>query len=42
VLPSRELEVTGGGVYWPTQRDPHAGLANVSDHHAVWLELRVR
>jgi hypothetical protein len=42
VLPSCELEVTGGGVFWPTEGDPHAALASVSDHHAVWLDLRVR
>lgn len=42
VLPSRELEVTGGGVYWPTLGETHAALATVSDHHAVWLDLRLR
>jgi endonuclease/exonuclease/phosphatase family metal-dependent hydrolase len=42
VLPSRGLEVLGGGVFWPApDSDPEgAALADsASDHRMVWLDL---
>lgn len=41
VLPSRTLGVLDGGVFWPAPGQPGAGLADASDHHLVWLDLRV-
>lgn len=45
VLPSRDLQPVGGGVFWPAGDDPLHRLVqeNVSsDHRLVWLDLRVR
>ena len=38
-LPSANLEVADAGVFWPSQADPLARLATVSDHHLVWVDL---
>ncbi|HXV92774.1 MAG TPA: endonuclease/exonuclease/phosphatase family protein, partial [Pseudonocardia sp.] len=42
VLPSRPLQVQGSGVFWPVAADPLARLNDASDHHLVWVDLRVR
>lgn len=45
VLPSRDLTVTGGGVYWPWAETDPEGAATVekaSDHRLVWVDLEVR
>ena len=47
VLPSRDLDVVGGGVLWPTADEPMMGvdLATVeraSDHRLVWVDVDVR
>ena len=47
VLPSADLDVTGGGVLWPTADEPMMGvdLATVeraSDHRLVWVDVDVR
>ena len=42
VLPSRPLQVRGSGVFWPTAADPLSRLNDASDHHLVWVDLRVR
>ena len=47
VLPSRGLDVRGGGVFWPVASDPLSRLTGTfpfpsSDHRLVWLDLRVR
>ena len=42
VLPSRDLEVLGGGVFWPArEEDPegHAWAEAASDHRLVWIDL---
>ncbi|RMH15814.1 MAG: endonuclease/exonuclease/phosphatase family protein [Acidobacteria bacterium] len=43
VLPSRDLEVRGAGVFWPPPGDPLRrlvdGEAAASDHHLVWVDL---
>lgn len=38
-LPSANLEVEGSGVFWPSPEDEQAGLADVSDHHLVWVDV---
>lgn len=40
-LPSADLEVVASGVFWPASDDPDAALADVSDHHLVWVDLRI-
>ncbi|WP_219416653.1 endonuclease/exonuclease/phosphatase family protein [Pseudonocardia nigra] len=42
VLPSKPMQVRGSGVFWPMAADPLARLNDASDHHAVWVDLRVR
>jgi hypothetical protein len=45
LLPSRGLEVCGGGVFWPRRSEPGASLvwgdrpAPSSDHRLVWLDV---
>ena len=41
LLPSVDLEIVGGGVYWPTRDDPLAPLLSVSDHRLVYVDLVV-
>lgn len=44
LLPSVELEMTAGGVFWPTEaEDPEAAelAERASDHRLVWLDLVV-
>ena len=40
VLPSTGWEVVDSGVYWPAPGTPQAAIADGSDHHLVWLDLR--
>ena len=45
LLPSKNLKVCGGGVYWPKQSEPEARLvwgdrpAPSSDHRLVWIDI---
>lgn len=42
LLPSRDLTVVGGGVFWPSPATDPAGAAlaeTASDHRLVWLDL---
>ena len=47
LLPSKELRVCGGGVFWPVQSDPAAKLVwgdrppPSSDHRLVWIDVSV-
>ena len=44
VLPSDDLEVVSGGVFWPSvEEDPegHAWAEAASDHRLVWIDLRL-
>lgn len=34
-LPSRDLTVTGAGVFWPEPGSPNDALTDISDHHPV-------
>ena len=47
VLPSRNLSMLAGAVFWPTSSDPLFRLVGVfpfptSDHRLVWVDVRVR
>ncbi len=39
VLPSDNLRVRDGGVFWPAAGEADAAIADASDHHLVWLDL---
>ena len=45
LLPSKGMPVCAGGVFWPPQGDPAAGLVwgdhppPSSDHRLVWLDI---
>nr|WP_232372628.1 endonuclease/exonuclease/phosphatase family protein [Acuticoccus mangrovi] len=41
VLPTAGLEVTGSGVFWPATGDPLARLNATSDHHLVFVDVRL-
>ena len=47
LLPSKDLRVCGGGVFWPSKADPAAALVwgdspvPSSDHRLVWLDVTV-
>ncbi|MGH7176459.1 MAG: endonuclease/exonuclease/phosphatase family protein [Tepidisphaeraceae bacterium] len=46
VLPSKDLRVVGGGVFWPAPSDPLHRLVEMkpvasSDHRLVWLDVLV-
>jgi endonuclease/exonuclease/phosphatase family metal-dependent hydrolase len=47
VLPSRDLEITGGGVFWPAPGAPLRRLVGEgdetvsSDHRLVWVDIRL-
>jgi endonuclease/exonuclease/phosphatase family protein len=46
VLPSRNLKIVDGAVFWPVQSDPLFRLTGVfpfpsSDHRLVWIDLKV-
>ncbi|WP_203137986.1 endonuclease/exonuclease/phosphatase family protein [Microbacterium sp. JZ31] len=47
VLPSRDLRVSGSGVFWPVQADPLSALTGVypfpsSDHRLVWVDIALK
>jgi hypothetical protein len=42
VLPSKPIKVRGSGVFWPVPGDELSRLNDASDHHLVWVDLRVR
>ncbi|GAB6195689.1 endonuclease/exonuclease/phosphatase family protein [Lysobacter xanthus] len=42
VLPSRNLPVRGGGVFWPKAGEPGSELLDASDHHATWIDIGPR
>ena len=39
VLPSVTLKIAGCGVFWPVKGEPGHNMADVSDHHMVWLDI---
>lgn len=40
VLPSTGFAYEGGGVFWPAKDDADAAIADGSDHHLVWADLK--
>lgn len=42
LLPSRNLRVADGAVFWPVSGTAEAAVADASDHHLVWLDLHGR
>ena len=41
VLPSATLNVAGCGVFWPASNQDGHDLTDVSDHHLVWLDIKL-
>ena len=47
VLPSKDLRIRDGGVFWPVRADPLSRLTGpgfpvpTSDHRQVWVDVRV-
>lgn len=41
VLPSVDFEVIDSGVHWPTPDEDVLGATEASDHHLVWVDLRL-
>ena len=39
VLPSAGFTYVGSGIFWPASSDPHAKIADGSDHHLVWVDV---
>ncbi|MNM57419.1 hypothetical protein D3C81_686180 [compost metagenome] len=40
VLPSAGFSHVGSGVFWPANESPEAKIADGSDHHLVWVDVR--
>ena len=40
VLPSNNFSFVGSGVFWPANDSPEAKIADGSDHHLVWVDVR--
>ncbi len=40
VLPSRDLQVLGSGVFWPRAEQSEFKLVDCSDHRLVWVDLK--
>lgn len=41
VLPSKELAVVTGGIFWPKPGDPGADAITATDHRCVWLDIKL-
>ena len=41
-LPSKTLELTDCGVFWPAKDEPGFELNKASDHHLVWIDVMVK
>ncbi len=39
VLPSKTLDVSGSGVFWPKVEDANRSLIEASDHRLVWIDI---
>lgn len=40
VLPSVGFNYVGSGVFWPSNDSPEAKIADGSDHHLVWVDVK--
>ncbi|NND01725.1 MAG: ExeM/NucH family extracellular endonuclease [Acidimicrobiia bacterium] len=41
VLPSINLDILAGEVFWPLSTDPYFSLISASDHRLVWIHIKV-
>jgi hypothetical protein len=41
VLPSKNLKVSGSGIFWPATDKLEFKLVDCSDHRLVWVDLEV-
>ena len=41
VLPSKNLNATAAGIFWPLSTDASAKFADCSDHRLVWVDLNL-
>ena len=44
VLPSANLTLVGGGVFWPDEAEDREGAElarEASDHHLVWIDVQM-
>lgn len=39
-LPSRGLDIVGGGIFWPKPGDPGAEAVTATDHRSVWIDVK--
>jgi len=39
VLPSKNLKISGSGVFWPKPDEPGSKAAQASDHRLVWIDV---
>lgn len=42
VLPSRDLILRDGGVFWPSRTDHQSQWVGATDHRMVWIEVELR
>ena len=42
VLPSKDLQIENSGVFWPEQQEVGANWISASDHHLVWIDIKVK
>ena len=40
VLPSTGFSYIGSGVFWPADGSAEAAIADGSDHHLVWVDVK--
>lgn len=41
VLPSHQFSIVASGVFWPLASKPEAKWLDASDHHLVWIDLKL-
>lgn len=41
VLPSRNLKVSGSGVFWPAEDKPEFKIIDCTDHRLVWVDIEL-
>jgi len=42
VLPSKDLPIENCGVFWPDKQETGADWISASDHHLVWIDIKVK
>ena len=41
LLPGKPLVITDSGVFWPLSSEPEAQWLDASDHHLVWIDIKL-